>query len=150
MRTNMPSSQTYKSYIIFTYMFYVVMKQYACKSSYLVSLVSLFMNSLKIRRFPLHIISFTLNLMELIWMYRGFEPWWGERIFSVYLILPAALDPGLFSASNRNEDGKQKNNERCRCVRLTTLAPTRSQLSRQCGILNISQLYRARGRLQES
>jgi hypothetical protein len=32
----------------------------------------------------------------------------GERIFSVYLILPAALGPGVYSASNRNECQKQK------------------------------------------
>jgi hypothetical protein len=29
---------------------------------------------------------------------------------SIYLILPAALDPGVYSASNRNEYKKQKNN----------------------------------------
>jgi hypothetical protein len=30
--------------------------------------------------------------------------------FSVYLILPATLGPGVYSASNRNEYQKQKNN----------------------------------------
>jgi hypothetical protein len=30
--------------------------------------------------------------------------------FSIYLILPAALGPGVYSASNRNEYQKQKNN----------------------------------------
>jgi hypothetical protein len=30
--------------------------------------------------------------------------------FSVYLILPAALGPGVYSAFNRNEYQKQKNN----------------------------------------
>jgi hypothetical protein len=34
---------------------------------------------------------------------RGFETWWGERIVSIYLILPAALSPGVHSASNKNE-----------------------------------------------
>jgi hypothetical protein len=29
-------------------------------------------------------------------------------IFPIYLILPAALDPGVYSASNRNEYQKQK------------------------------------------
>jgi hypothetical protein len=29
--------------------------------------------------------------------------------FSIYLILPAALGPGFYSASNRNEYQKQKN-----------------------------------------
>jgi hypothetical protein len=30
--------------------------------------------------------------------------------FSIYLILPAALGPGVYSDSNRNEYQKQKNN----------------------------------------
>jgi hypothetical protein len=30
--------------------------------------------------------------------------------FSIYLILPAALGPGVHSASNRNEYQKQKSN----------------------------------------
>jgi hypothetical protein len=34
----------------------------------------------------------------------------GELIFSADLILPAALGPGVYSASNRNEYPKQKNN----------------------------------------
>jgi hypothetical protein len=33
---------------------------------------------------------------------RGFETRWGEWFLSIYLILPAALGPGLYSASNRN------------------------------------------------
>jgi hypothetical protein len=39
----------------------------------------------------------------------GFEERWGEWIFLIYLILPAALGPGVYSASNRNEYQKQKN-----------------------------------------
>jgi hypothetical protein len=31
-------------------------------------------------------------------------------IFSIYVILPAVLGPGVYSASNRNEFQKQKNN----------------------------------------
>jgi hypothetical protein len=34
---------------------------------------------------------------------RGFETRWGHWFFSIYLILPAALDPGVYSASNRNQ-----------------------------------------------
>jgi hypothetical protein len=41
---------------------------------------------------------------------RGFETRRGEFIFSIYLILPAALGPGVHSVSNRNEYQKQKNN----------------------------------------
>jgi hypothetical protein len=32
------------------------------------------------------------------------------NLFSIYLILPAALGPGVYSASNRNEYQTQKNN----------------------------------------
>jgi hypothetical protein len=40
----------------------------------------------------------------------GFESGWGHWIFSICAILPAALGPGVYSASNRNEYQKQKNN----------------------------------------
>jgi hypothetical protein len=33
-----------------------------------------------------------------------------RRILSIYLILTAALNPGVHSASNRNEYQRQKNN----------------------------------------
>jgi hypothetical protein len=33
-----------------------------------------------------------------------------EVNFLIYLILPTALDPGVYSASNRNEYQKHKNN----------------------------------------
>jgi hypothetical protein len=49
------------------------------------------------------------------------------RIFSVYLNLPAALGHVVYSASNRNEYQKQKNNvcgvERGRWVGLTVWDP---------------------------
>jgi hypothetical protein len=40
----------------------------------------------------------------------GFETRRGEYIFPIYLILPVALGPGVYSASNRNEYQKHKNN----------------------------------------
>jgi hypothetical protein len=33
-----------------------------------------------------------------------------DFFFSIYLILPTVLGPGVYSASNRNEYQKQKNN----------------------------------------
>jgi hypothetical protein len=39
---------------------------------------------------------------------RGLETRRGERISSIYLILPTALGPGMYSASNKNEYQKQK------------------------------------------
>jgi hypothetical protein len=68
-------------------------------------------------------------------------------IFSVYLILTAALGPVVHSTSNRNEYQKHKKKyflgvKCCRCVGLTTLPPSVSRLCRQCESLNISQPYR--------
>jgi hypothetical protein len=37
---------------------------------------------------------------------RGFETRWGELIFPIYPILPAALGPGVHSASKRNVSGE--------------------------------------------
>jgi hypothetical protein len=39
-----------------------------------------------------------------------FETKQGEWMFSICLILPAALDRGVYSASNRNEYQKNTNN----------------------------------------
>jgi hypothetical protein len=40
----------------------------------------------------------------------GFETRRGKLIFSISLILPAALGPGVYSVSNINYYQKQKNN----------------------------------------
>jgi hypothetical protein len=41
---------------------------------------------------------------------RGFETQWDEWIYSIYLILPAALGRGVRLGSDRNEYQKQKIN----------------------------------------
>jgi hypothetical protein len=77
---------------------------------------------------------------------RGFETPWDKLISSIYLIFPAALDPGVYSAPNRNGHQKQRQYfwgvERGRWAEATNLPPSVSRLSRPCGILKISQLYR--------
>jgi hypothetical protein len=73
----------------------------------------------------------------------------GECIFSIHLILPASLAPGGYWACNRNEYQKQKNflRSRARPVRKADILPPYvSQLSRQCGILNVSQPSRIMSR----
>jgi hypothetical protein len=69
-----------------------------------------------------------------------------EGFVSIYVVLAAAIGPGGYSPSNRKEYQMQIKMfwglKRGRYMRLTTLAPTVCQFSRQCGILNISQLYR--------
>jgi hypothetical protein len=76
---------------------------------------------------------------------RGFETGKGGCIFLIYLILPSELGSGVHSASNRNEYQKQKIMflaSRARPVRRAHNLTTIYRLSRQCGILNISQPYR--------
>jgi hypothetical protein len=76
-------------------------------------------------------------------MLRAGRPWVWVLIrllifFKIYLILLAALGPGVYSASNRNEYQKIfLGVKRGRRLRLTNLPPSVIRLSRHCGILNI-------------
>jgi hypothetical protein len=44
------------------------------------------------------------------WKVAGSRPDKMKEIFPIYLILPTALGPGDYSASNKNEYEKKKNN----------------------------------------
>jgi hypothetical protein len=63
--------------------------------------------------FELHIIGARGSVVVKALCYkpegRGFDTRWGD-FFKIYLILSAALGPGVYSASNRNEYQKHKNN----------------------------------------
>jgi hypothetical protein len=76
------------------------------------SLVSPRTNSLSIHFLMLHSIYGARGSVRLRYYAikcSEFESRWGN-FFSIYLILPAALDPGVHSASIKNEYQKQKNN----------------------------------------
>jgi hypothetical protein len=67
-------------------------------------------------------------------------------MLSVYLILPSALDPRVYSVSNilvSETEAKQCvwGVEHGRCVRITTSPPSVSRLPRECGIVNSSEHY---------
>jgi hypothetical protein len=70
-----------------------------------------------------------------------------NELFSIYIILSAALGHGIYSASIINEYQKQKKKclwgvDRGRWVKLTTLPLSVSWLSRQCESFDNSQPYR--------
>jgi hypothetical protein len=76
----------------------------------------------------------------------GFGIPWGKLFVTIEVIIPAALGPGVYSASNRNEYQKQKyvSGEQSdgRWQRLTTSLPSLSRFSRRFELLNIAQHYR--------
>jgi hypothetical protein len=70
-----------------------------------------------------------------------------HSLLRLFRIIPAALGPGVYSASNRNGVAEAEKLcfwgvERSQCIGLITSPPSVSRLSRQCGILNISQVCR--------
>jgi hypothetical protein len=71
-----------------------------------------------------------------------------NEFLQLTLIIPGALGPGVYSASNRNECQKQEQRNASRehsaagCIGLTTSSPSVSRLSIQCGIHSTSQPYR--------
>jgi hypothetical protein len=65
----------------------------------------------------------------------------GWTSFLIYLMLAAALGPGDYSTSNRSRKLMLLGSKRSWWVGLTNLPPSVNQLSRQCGMLNITACY---------
>jgi hypothetical protein len=68
---------------------------------------------------------------------RGFEIRWGE--FSVYLILPAALGPEVYSASNRNKYQKERKIFLCSKARPVRKADNLTAIRADC-LYNVGSL----------
>jgi hypothetical protein len=85
-------------------------------------------------------ISLELYAVLIFHKYCMLQTRWDEWVFSMYLILPA--DHPLTETSTRSSKIMFLGVKCGRCLGLTILPPSVSRLSRQCGILNISQPYR--------
>jgi hypothetical protein len=57
-----------------------------------------------------HVVVYWLRHCDTNWKVVGSRPDELNEFFSICLILPAAIVPGVYSASNKNEYQKQNNN----------------------------------------
>jgi hypothetical protein len=80
-----------------------------------------------------HTVAYLVEALSYKLKVRGIDSRWGHCFSSIYLIFPAALGPGVDSASNRNEYQKMfLGVKRGLRVKLTTLPPSVCRLPRKC------------------